>query len=252
MIEVRDIQDFSDYLDTLLNQTECDDIEFKSAAGGFPDSFWDTYSAFANMESLLSENAKAKLEEKFGFAVNSFEHNVLSVLALASDEEFVTNERLRYSLSLHKSQISELLKLMCQNQLLEPQGYGRGMRYYLPKDKLNVFHKEANITTLMANSATSGTNKVATSDDNSATSDDNSATSEVIKTKKRMKKEDLWLMMENVCEDWISIENIVAATGLSYSYLRNTVIPQMIKGKQLVMMYPGTPNHPNQQYKHEE
>lgn len=39
MIEVRDIQDFSDYLDTLLNQTECDDIEFKSAAGGFPDSF---------------------------------------------------------------------------------------------------------------------------------------------------------------------------------------------------------------------
>ena len=182
------------------------------------------------MESLLSENAKAKLEEKFGFVVNSFEHNVLSVLALASDEGFVTNERLRYSLNLHKAQISELLKLMCHNQLLEPQGYGRGMRYYLPKDKLNVFRTEANI----------------------ATSDDNSATSEVIKTKKRMKKEDLWLMMENVCEDWISIENIVAATGLSYSYLRNMVIPQMIKEKQLVMMYPGTPNHPKQQYKHKE
>ncbi len=231
------------------------------------------------MESLLSENAKARLEEKFGFAVNSFEHNVLSVLALASDEGFVTNERLRYSLSLHKAQISELLKLMCHNQLLEPQGYGRGMRYYLPKDKLNVFRTEANIATSDDNSATSDGNsatsddnsatsenkvttshdKVATSDGNSATSknkvatsDDNSATSEVIKTKKRMKKEDLWLMMENVCEDWISIENIVAATGLSYSYLRNTVIPQMIKEKQLVMMYPGTPNHPKQQYKHKE
>ena len=238
------------------------------------------------MESLLSENAKAKLEEKFGFVVNSFEHNVLSVLALASDEGFVTNERLRYSLNLHKAQISELLKLMCHNQLLEPQGYGRGMRYYLPKDKLNVFRTEANIATSDDNSATSdgnsatsddnsatsenkvttshdkvatSENKVATSDGNSATSknkvatsDDNSATSEVIKTKKRMKKEDLWLMMENVCEDWISIENIVAATGLSYSYLRNTVIPQMIKEKQLVMMYPGTPNHPKQQYKHKE
>ena len=151
------------------------------------------------------------------------------------------------------------MKLMCQNQLLEPQGYGRGMRYYLPKDKLNVFRKEENITTLMANSATSGTNKVATSDDNSATSHNkvatlmaNSASSEVIKTKRRMKKEELWLMMENICEDWISIENIVAATGLSYSYLRNTVIPQMIKEKQLVMMYSGTPNHPKQQYKHKE
>lgn len=50
MIEVKNIQDFSDYLDTLLNQTECDDIEFKSAAGGFPGSFWETYSAFANTD----------------------------------------------------------------------------------------------------------------------------------------------------------------------------------------------------------
>lgn len=29
MIEVRNIQDFNDYLDTLLNQTECDDIDLK-------------------------------------------------------------------------------------------------------------------------------------------------------------------------------------------------------------------------------
>ena len=50
MVEVRNIQDFNDYLDTLLNQTECDDIEFKSAAGGFPSSFWETYSAFANTD----------------------------------------------------------------------------------------------------------------------------------------------------------------------------------------------------------
>lgn len=50
MVDIRNIQDFNDYLDTLLNQTECDDIEFKSAAGGFPSSFWETYSAFANTD----------------------------------------------------------------------------------------------------------------------------------------------------------------------------------------------------------
>ena len=27
---------------------ESDDVEFKSAAGGFPGSFWETYSSFAN------------------------------------------------------------------------------------------------------------------------------------------------------------------------------------------------------------
>ena len=48
MIEVRDIPDFNDYLESLLVLNECDDLEFKSAAGGFPGNFWDTYSAFAN------------------------------------------------------------------------------------------------------------------------------------------------------------------------------------------------------------
>ena len=50
MIEVRNITDFNDYLESLLIQKESDDLEFKSAAGGFPGSFWDTYSAFANTD----------------------------------------------------------------------------------------------------------------------------------------------------------------------------------------------------------
>jgi len=50
MFEVRNRIAFEDYLDSLLARTESDDLEFKSAAGGFPGSFWDTYSAFANSE----------------------------------------------------------------------------------------------------------------------------------------------------------------------------------------------------------
>ena len=50
MLEVRGGLNFEDYLDSLLNSVESDDLEFKSAAGGFPGSFWDTYSAFANSE----------------------------------------------------------------------------------------------------------------------------------------------------------------------------------------------------------
>ena len=50
MLEVRDRLNIEDDLDSLLNSIESDDLEFKSAAGGFPGSFWDTYSAFANSE----------------------------------------------------------------------------------------------------------------------------------------------------------------------------------------------------------
>ena len=49
------------------------------------------------------------MEEKFGCITSNFEHEVLSVLALTCDEGSVTNERLRYSLNLHKGQISEIV-----------------------------------------------------------------------------------------------------------------------------------------------
>ena len=61
------------------------------------------------MESFLSEETKGRLTEKFGIIANSFDHNVLTTLALASDEGYVTSTRLRCSLNLHKSEISDML-----------------------------------------------------------------------------------------------------------------------------------------------
>jgi peptide chain release factor 2 len=69
MLEVRDRLNFEDYLDSLLNSVESDDLEFKSAAGGFPGSFWDTYSAFANSEGgviVEGENAYGYLKSEAG------------------------------------------------------------------------------------------------------------------------------------------------------------------------------------------
>ena len=37
-------------LNNILNRVEDDYLEAKSAKGGFPDSFWDSYSAFANTD----------------------------------------------------------------------------------------------------------------------------------------------------------------------------------------------------------
>lgn len=37
-----------DFLDEFLANKESSEVEFKSAKGGFPGSFWETYSSFAN------------------------------------------------------------------------------------------------------------------------------------------------------------------------------------------------------------
>lgn len=40
--------DFIEQIELLMNHCESTETEFKSAKGGFPGSFWETYSAFAN------------------------------------------------------------------------------------------------------------------------------------------------------------------------------------------------------------
>lgn len=211
------------------------------------------------MESLLSENAKAKLEEKFGIAANSFDHNVLSVLVLASDEGFVTNERLRYSLCLHKAQISDLLKLMCQNHLLDSQGYGRGMRYYLPEGRLNVFRIEDNIVTPDTNIATPDTNmatsdtNIATSDGNMTTSEANIATSSPLKQyKKRLSADEMREAVVEIAKEWVTLDEIAYRLDRKKAYVRNFVIPKLLTDRTIEMLYPGTPNHPSQKYKKKE
>ncbi len=42
--------DFIDKIESLISESESTEVEFKSAKGGFPGSFWATYSAFANTQ----------------------------------------------------------------------------------------------------------------------------------------------------------------------------------------------------------
>lgn len=47
------MEQLKEYLDNLLSTQECSELEFKHAHGGFPGSFWETYSAFANTNGGL-------------------------------------------------------------------------------------------------------------------------------------------------------------------------------------------------------
>ena len=85
-----------------------------------------------------------------------------------------------------------------------------------------------------------------------ATSGTNVTTSETtakVQIKKRLSREELPnLILSNCCE-WISLEELSARINRDSKYLRNHVIPLLLASKKIQMLYPGTPNHPNQQYK---
>ena len=198
------------------------------------------------MESLLSNKAKAILTDKFGISANSFDHNVMSVLALVCDEGGATNERLRYVLNMHKAEISDLLKLMVQKGLLETYGHGRGMHYKLPSKSTNVLGaNNANNPCTFENSEEMVTANGASY---SASLTANSASS----AKKRLSREELKSLIISICSDWVSIEDIVKKSGKSTSYIRNVVIPLLLAEKSIVMLFPGTPRNPNQKYRIKE
>lgn len=52
-----------------------------------------------------------------------------------------------------------------------------------------------------------------------------------------------------VCSDYASIEEIASKVGKSIVYLKNKIIPQMLKDGLLEWQYPNAPRHPYQKYR---
>ena len=325
MLEVRDRLNFEDYLDSLLNSVESDDLEFKSAAGGFPGSFWDTYSAFANSEGgvivlgvierkgkfyidNLSDEQIEKYTKDFWNNVNNRatvscnllktedvvveDYNghklMLFFIPRASREQrpvyrtshpyngtfkrnyeggykctekevqrmfadadvsrpadsrilknysmidgYVTNESLRVVLDIHKAEIADLLKDMCQDGLLVQDWYGRGTKYYLPND-------DSNIPSIIASSGS----KVANLSSNIPSPNISISNMESLRKKKKLSFEELKKLICLVCSDWQSLDELALQVNRNKTYLKIYVIPRMLADKSLEMMFPGVPKHP--------
>ena len=96
-----DYLDISSVVEELMAKKESDEIEFKSAAGGFPKSFWETYSSFANTHGgtivlgvkekggnfyvdSLTDEAVEKYKKEFWSGANN--KGTINVNLLSSDD----------------------------------------------------------------------------------------------------------------------------------------------------------------------
>lgn len=124
----------------------------------------------------------------------------------------ITNDRLKELLTLHRTDITKLLKNLCNNKLLISEGNGRGTKYYINK---NVDTPEGKV--------------------------DNTNT--------HLKRDELERLITEKAKEYISLEEIALRTGKKSSYLKNKIIPEMIRKNKLKRLYAQTPNHPEQKYK---
>lgn len=125
MKRIIEYKDLLTVMDKLLRDRESSEIEYKSATGGFPGSFWETYSSFANthggtiilgvkergarffLDGLTKEQTKKYLRDFFNNMHSS----------------------LRYALNMHRAGITLMLGKMCDDKLLVSTGHGRDTKY---------------------------------------------------------------------------------------------------------------------------
>lgn len=190
--------------------------------------------------SILDEKIKENLVSRFGGPILHMEHNKVLTLAFALTEGVVSNERLRYSLNMHKFDISGMLKELCAGGYLVSDGIGRGTTY-----RLNAGQ---NLTGSVENMRSSEPN-LTSSEPNLTSSKPNLTSSDVVKKlKKKCSREELYDMIIECADDWKSLGEIAHQIERNVQYLKGNVINKMVDEGLLQRKFP-VPNHPAQKYK---
>ncbi|MFC2321154.1 MAG: AAA family ATPase, partial [Prevotella nigrescens] len=84
---------------------------------------------------------------------------------------------------------------------------------------------------------------------NIASTDANIASSKQIKIGKRTKPEILFKAIAEVCSEYVTLEEIATKTGRSTGYLKDRIIPEMLRLHIIERLFPEAPTNPHQKYR---
>ena len=220
----------------------------------------DKVEFWLSMQSLIQPEVLKELSKRLSLDAQNLSSQVQTVLALALTEGHVANERLRFVLRLHKSDITSLLQQMCKQGWLMSDGYGRGTKYRLASESAidNVEGNKGNVDSLAPNVDSLAPNvdslapNVDSSKDNINIIIDEFGLSEEIRIllkRKRLSQPQMETLICEIATDWRTIQDFARILGKDKSYLRNHVLPGLISKGVLEREYVSIPNHPNQRYR---
>lgn len=198
------------------------------------------------MQSLIQPEVLDELSKLLNLDAKNLSSQVQTVLALALSEGHVTNERLRFVLRLHKSDITLLLQQMCKRKWLVSDGYGRGTKYRLASESTidNVENNKGNVDSLDPNVDSSKFNTDIIIDETDLSEEVRS-----LLKRKRLSQPQMETLICEIATDWRTIQDLAHILGKDKTYLRNHVLPNLLSKGVLEREYISIPNHPNQRYR---
>lgn len=188
-----------------------------------------------SMEQLLPQKSINKLISVFGEEITHLYGDGLIALTTAEMEGCVSNVRLQQLINKHSTEISQLLKDLCNEGYLVAENKGRWTVYHLNlREEKKTVQKnlfEETMTPPVRNDDTSGETMTPWG-------------------KKWMRNEELMtLVVEICCDTFKSVDEIAAVILRTPTYLKNKILPLLLAQERLERLYPTIPNHPNQAYR---
>jgi DNA-binding PadR family transcriptional regulator len=208
------------------------------------------------MFSIIPEDTLDVLRDLFGSNVDALGKDELTILATCHIEGEVSNSRLQYMIDQHKTEITRILQELCKQGYLISENKGRWTTYHLNSEgsvyfenrKLTIVDTSSNLVDTSSNLVDTSSNLVDTSS-NLVDTSNNLVDTPNSKRKDWVKKEVLHQQIINLCKDeFKSIEDISKVIHKDIKYLKNTIVPELVKSGKLERLYPNI-NHPNQAYK---
>ncbi|HRO44826.1 RNA-binding domain-containing protein [Agriterribacter sp.] len=212
------------------------------------------------MFSVIPEQVLNELNVFFD-DVSQLAPDELTALSFCLIEGSISNHRLQYVLNMHSSDITGMLKKLCTDGYLISDNNGRWTIYKLKQkvatsDQKVATSAKVDTSSKIIDNQYKSNKKVATSDQKVATSGKKVNTPDrkvATSIPKNLKKEALEQMILALCKDrYVKKEEIAEQLGKSENYIRNKILPQLLKEGKLEKRYPFTHNHPDQGYKTSE
>lgn len=206
------------------------------------------------MVSTLPPEVMEGLDRRFGPAFRERTPDEIQTLVAAEVEGEITNQRLQEMLTLHRVDITQMLRGLVWEGLLLQDGQGRGTRYY-------PLSRSAN----SPDSAGSSPDKGASSPDKPAEGIDQDgpearvppppddhlqAIAEPVRRTGRASPEIVRSTILELCRGrFLSLRELSRLLDRSVGTLRDSYLTPMLKSKHLELRFPDTPNHPEQGYR---
>ncbi|MCZ8131665.1 MAG: putative DNA binding domain-containing protein [Steroidobacteraceae bacterium] len=221
------------------------------------------------MISTLPGEAVESLRALFGPELEALSPDELQVLVAAELESHVTNQRLQDMISMHRADITVLLRGLVRRGFLLQEGIGRGTRYQLPTRGPSTPAKDPDSPAKGPNSPAKDPDSPAKGPNSPAKDPDSPAKTSVsaeeaedpdllriaepVRTSRRAARETVRKAILDLCTGrYLTLPQIGALLKRRPAHLRDDYVTPMTRDGELELRYPDTPNRPDQAYRRAE